>query len=174
MHDALLHSIMMMWWYILWHDTLWWTCILYDLIHSMMIMYEWTINTVVYKQVIYSGIFMFEVNPLWFIWWWWCILEYDEHSLMHTLLYNMMYMHAMVWWCSSMDYDVYLMMMHTRCTLRWLCILDDEDAYPMMMMHILWWRCYLMIHYYDAYLMSVKAEQNYLFSDCVWWLRWSS
>ena len=98
--------------------------------------------------------------------WCWCILTYydvhydDDASYIDALLYSMMYMYAMVSWRSSMHYDVCLMMMHTQCTLRglwwWGCIPYDDDAYPMM------------THYDDAYLCSVKEEQNYLFCDYVW------
>ena len=69
---------------------------------------------------------------------WYDTLYYDNACTVYdvdALLYNIMYMHTIVWWFSPMHYDVYLMlMMHTRCTLRW-CIFDDEDAYPMKMMH---------------------------------------
>ena len=68
---------------------------------------------------------------------------YDDNACtlwdVYALLYNMMYMHTIVLWCSPMHYDVYLMlMMHTRCTLRWWwwCIFNDyDDAYPMTMTH---------------------------------------
>ena len=91
-----------------------------------------------------------------YIWWWGCI-PYDDDAfpmtMMHTyddnacdndvhcevdaLLYNMLYMHTIVWWCSPMHYDVYLMFMkYTRYTVRWWwCIVDYEDTYPMTMMH---------------------------------------
>ena len=75
---------------------------------------------------------------------------YDDNACtlydVDALLYNMMYMHTIVWWFSPMHYDVYLtMMMHKWCTLRWWwCIFNDDDAYPMTMMHTYdndAWRC---------------------------------
>ena len=76
-----------------------------------------------------------------------------------------MYMHTIVWWSSPMHYDAYLMlMMHKHGILRWRwCIFDDDDLYPMIIMHTLWWWCMTM-----HALCSMKAEQNYLFSNCVW------
>ena len=73
---------------------------------------------------------------------------YDDNAYtlydVDALIYNMMYMHTIVWWCSPMHYDVY-MMMHTQWTLRWWwCIFYDEDACPMTMMHTYdddAWRC---------------------------------
>ena len=80
----------------------------------------------------------------------WYDTLYDDNACtlydVDALLYNMMYTHTIVWWCSPMHYDVYLMMMmHKRYTLRrsW-CIFDDEDAYPMTMMPTYdddAWRC---------------------------------
>ena len=65
----------------------------------------------------------------------WCT-HYDDDAVLHSMILDMMNIHAMVWWCSSMHYDVYLMtMMHAQCTLRWWwrgCIPYDDDAYPTM------------------------------------------
>ena len=78
----------------------------------------------------------------------WYDTLYDDNACIlydvDALLYNMIYMHTIVWWFSPMKYDVYLMlMMHTWCTLRWWWfIFDDEDPYiwrwciPMTMMHV--------------------------------------
>ena len=78
----------------------------------------------------------------------WYDTLYDDTACdnVDALLYNIMYMHTIVWWCSHMHYDVYLMlMMHKWCRLRWWwgCITYDEDTYPMTMMHTYdddaWW-----------------------------------
>ena len=52
----------------------------------------------------------------------WYDTLYDDTACdnVDALLYNIMYMHTIVWWCSHMHYDVYLMlMMHKWCILRW-------------------------------------------------------
>ena len=54
----------------------------------------------------------------------------DVHYEVVALLYNMMYMHTIVWWCSPMHYDVYLIWWFIHGA-HW----DDDDAYPMTMMH---------------------------------------
>ena len=72
----------------------------------------------------------------------WYDTLYDGNACdndVHALLYNMMYMHTIVWWCSPMNYYVYWkLVLHTWYTLRWWwCIPYDDDAY-------LWYRCMTM------------------------------
>ena len=76
----------------------------------------------------------------------------DVHSM------KLMDSYTILWWCSPMCYDVYLiLMMDTQCTMRWWwCIPYDDDAY-------LWWWCMAM-----HALCSVEAKKDYLFSYCVW------
>ena len=58
-------------------------------------------------------------------------------------VHTMLMMHAMMWWCIPMHYDVHLVT-------------------TMMMMHTLWWRSFLMIYYEDACLMFCEKKAELL------------
>ena len=110
--------------------------------------------------------------------------------LCYDMIHFMMIMHVIImytlWcWCTPIQYDVHAYHSVMMLSYALWCILDVDYAYTvhtkMMMMHIWWWGC---IPYgNDAYLWwwcmtmhafcSVKVEQNYLFSNCVWWgIQW--
>ena len=104
----------------------------------------------------------------------WYDTLYDDNACtlydVDALLYNMMYMHTIVWWCSRMHYDVYLiLMMHTRCTLRrWWCIFHDEDAYPMMMMHTYGddaWRCMPYVQWNHSRITFLVIVYDEVYND---------
>ena len=91
---------------------------------------------------------------------WWCMYDddvsYDVDTLLHSMLLDMMNIHAMVWWCSSMHYDVYLTMMHAPCTLRWWwCIPYDDDDDTWWCMPCVQWKqsriTFSVIVYDEAY-----------------------
>ena len=102
----------------------------------------------------------------------WYDTLYDDTACdnVDALLYNIMYMHTIVWWCSHMHYDVYLMlMMHTRCTLRWWwCIFDDGDAYPMTMMHTYdddAWRCMSYVQWKHNIITCLVIMYDEVYND---------
>ena len=138
----------------------------------------------IFEFIIEAMMMIFHTFMLWYD------TIYDDNACdkFDARIYNIMYMHTIVWWCSPMHYDVYLMlMMHKRCTLRWWgCIFDDEDAYPMTMIHTLWrWCIPMMMMRDDACLMFNESRAELLFQKlcmmrctmmCTWadWLAWPS
>ena len=135
-----------------------------DVCYSMMMMHA----TLLYNMMnMYIG-------------WWWCI------PLCYDMIHFMMIMHVIMaytlwcWW-TPIQYGVHAYHSVMMLSYALWCILDVDDAYTvhteMMMMYIWWWGC---IPYdNDTYLWwwcmtmhalcSVKAENNYLFINCVWW-----
>ena len=81
-----------------------------------------------------------------------------------------MYMHTIVWWCSHMHYDVYLMMMmYKRCTLRWWwCIPYDYDAYPVTTMHTYdddaWW-CMPCVQWKQSIITCLVIVYDEVYND---------
>ena len=76
-----------------------------------------------------------------------------------------MYMHTIVWWCSPMNCDVYLMlMMHTHTEMMmmyilwWGCIPYDNDAY-------LWWWCMPYVQWKNSIITCSVIVYDEVYND---------